>query len=80
MQQESLSPLKNIFLDEIITVNIVIVGQKEKLAAIEEFSPKKSQSSKGNAIDPIIKGIISKLENIPSNTSLFKAIKISLET
>jgi exosome complex RNA-binding protein Csl4 len=61
-------------------VNIVIIEQKEKLAVIEEFSPKKSQSSKGDAIDPIIEGIISKLENIPSNTSLFKAIKLSLET
>jgi hypothetical protein len=35
---------KIFFKDEIATINVITIGQEEKVVVVEEFSPKKSQS------------------------------------
>jgi hypothetical protein len=35
---------KIFFQDEIATINVITIGQEEKVVVVEEFSPKKSQS------------------------------------
>jgi hypothetical protein len=35
---------KIFFKDEIVTINVITIGQEEKVVVVKEFSPKKSQS------------------------------------